>query len=148
MSHYWWLILVDMCTIIQYRTASKIDERIRLGFKITIWISVSDWLNWRERLFDWRRAWPSVHHFENHKDSHSIKDFFRLNPNEHENMDVDAIPKHHKFGFKDILCIDIGDILNRRKIWVTGCHWQPKWRLFWPARWNCHQHDLTLWKPV
>ena len=65
-----------------------------------------------------------MHHFKNHKDSHSIKDFFRLNPNEHENMDVDAIPKHHKLGFKDIklfpVYIDIGDVNNRQQILVTA----------------------------
>ena len=70
----------------------------------------------QRRSFDWQIALSRKHHLENHKDSHSIKDFFRLNPHEHENMDIDAIPKHHKFGFlyriflaTSMLVTDVGD---------------------------------------
>ena len=86
-----------MCTVIQYRATSKVNERIRVVFKCTL---CSDWpskmaigLN-NSTLVS--ISYPSL---ENHKDSHSIKDFFRLNPHEHENMDIDAIPKHHKVDF-------------------------------------------------
>jgi len=51
---------------------------------------------------------PKWQQLENQKDSHSIKDFFRLNPHEHENMDIDAIPKHHKIGFpKELLIVPL-----------------------------------------
>jgi len=94
-----------MCTVIQYRATSKVNEGIRVVFRRT---ARSDWPTkmapWIKGL-DWIIALMR-HQLENQKDSHSIKDFFRLNPHEHENMDIDAIPKHHKIGFpKELLTV-------------------------------------------